>query len=172
MVRCGKEAGMDPTGLAGLSTAAAGEGIKFLYQQADELLERHRAKKEVERRPTPPVVAEPSVLPPPDPEILRVCEPALRELADIVRRPDGRRGPRSLEAAEELRKLLGAVYGTPIAFRDEPSATVRVVMTVDEVAGHVAGVRTRIAAGKFDVDMKVNRVRRTGTVIGYDDSAS
>lgn len=163
---------MDPIGLAGLSTVAAGEGIKFLYQQADELLERHRAKKELERQPTPPIVADPSLLPAPNPEIVRVCEPALRELADIIRRPDALRKPRSLEAAEELRKLLGAIYGTPIAFRDESSATVRVVMTLDEVAGYLAGVRTRIAAGQFDINMKVSRVKKTGTVIGYDDSAS
>ncbi|RAG83929.1 hypothetical protein DN069_19405 [Streptacidiphilus pinicola] len=163
---------MDPTGLAGLSTVAAGEGIKFLYQQVDELLQRHRAKKDRERRPTPPIVAEPSVLPPPDPAMVKVCEPALRELAEILRKPDILRSPHALEAAEELRRLLAAVYGTPIAFRDEPSAPVRVVMTVDEVAGLVTGVRTRIAAGRFDIDMKVKRVKRTGTVIGYDDSAS
>ena len=163
---------MEPTGLAGLSAVAAGEGIKFLYHQADELLERHRAKRRLARQPTPPIVAEPSVLPPPDPEIVRVCEPALRELANIIRKPDILRRPQSLEAAEELRKLLGAVYGTPIAFRDEASAAVRVVMTMDEVAGYVTGVRTRIAGGEFDIDMKVNRVERTGTVIGYDDSAS
>lgn len=143
----------DVSGLGGLGVTALTEGIKFLYQQADELLQRRRARK------APPIVKEPRVLPSPDPDRVTRFETDLSELAKALREQP------SLEAAEALRGVLGAVYGVPIVFSGE---VVRGSIDVDEVAGYAAAVRADIASGRIEGIMRVGRVEAGGEAIGVD----
>jgi hypothetical protein len=164
----------DDLSMAGLGAGALTEGVKFLYQQAGELLQRRRAKK----ADVPDVVAEPRVLPEADPDRVAACEDELTQLvAELAKRlpehgsvPAGDRSV--LLLAEALRQVLGAVYGTPIVFSGE-AARVHAVVKVDAVAGVVAGVQAKLdAGGTFQTELTVGRVEPGGEVYGFVDPES
>lgn len=162
----------DDLSLAGLGTAALTEGVKFLYQQASELLKRRRAKKDGSTD-VPAVVEEPRSLPAADPDRVAAFEADLVELVEELRRRMPEHGPASaddqqlLVVAEAVRRVLGAVYDTPIVFSGE-AAGVHGAVDVDEVAGYVAAVRADLAAGKITGTARVRRVEAGGEVIGVD----
>lgn len=160
--------------MAGLGATALTEGVKFLYQQASDLLQRRRAKK----GDLPDVVAEPRVLPEADPERVAACENELTQLVgELAKRlPEHgsvSAGDRSvLLVAEALRQVLGAVYGTSIVFSGE-AASVHAVVNVDEVAGVVAGVQAKLDdGGTFRSEVTIGRVEPGGEVYGFVDPGS
>jgi hypothetical protein len=170
----------DVLSLAGLSTAALTEGIKFLYAQAGDLLrmrrERKRIRKDTEPEETPPCVAEPRSLPAVDLSLVDRFESELRALradlheyesgVDIIDPADSALANR----VDALRRVLERIYGTPVTFVDEQrdSVTVRGLVDVDEVAGYVAAVRADHPMGLMDGRVRARRVESGGEVIGVE----
>jgi hypothetical protein len=63
----------------------------------------------------------------------------------------------------------GRAINPPIEAHSESAPSVRVRADVDEVAGHLAGVRARrIDSGSIQSDMRVKRVESGGSVIGVE----
>jgi hypothetical protein len=173
--------------LAALTATALGEGVRFLYAQAGELLDRRRERADTgtgmgtgmgmdsgpEGEPTPSVVASPAVLPAADPELVRQLAAELRTLrADLRPQASGSRplDEQSVRAAEALRRVLEVIHGARLVFRGEPrdAAVVRGTLDADEVAGYVAGVRAQRAAGTVAGIVRIGRVEAGGTGVGVD----
>jgi len=166
----------DPLTLSVLGAAALTEGIKFVYNQATELLKRRREKS----ADTPEVPALEGKLAPldPDPVVLDKVEPDLRELRKVLQdyvdeiEPISAQDERLLETTDAVRRLLEAVYRQRITFRGEqrPASGPVVEGTVDvaTVAGHVAGVRAKVVGGGAHVRGAVRADEVTGTAVGVD----
>ncbi|KQW03322.1 polymer-forming cytoskeletal protein [Streptomyces sp. Root369] len=169
----------DLLSLAALSATALTEGVRFLYDQAGELL-RARREHRAERSPvdTPPVVAEPAVLPEPDAasverfsEELRALRADLHEFASGVDETDPS-NPSLIRRVDALRTVLEAVYGTSLTFdgesrRDGP-LRIHGRVDVDAVAGYVAAVRTDSPTGWIRGDLRAGSVEAGGEAIGID----
>ncbi|MFH0522235.1 hypothetical protein ACHBTE_34385 [Streptomyces sp. M41] len=158
----------EPLTLAALGGVALSEGIRFLYAQADQLLDRRRAPREEDATPE---------LPAPDAALVDRFEPDLRalmaELAPQVRdRGTGTDADSDTEEirrnAEALRRLLSAIHGTHIVVGQASPATVKGRIDVEEVAGYVAAVRARTARGSIEVDARAGRVEGGGEFVGLD----
>ena len=162
----------DDLSLAGLGATALTEGIKFLYQQASELVKRRRARKDASPE-VPDVVSEPRSLPVADPGRVATFSADLAQLVEELRTRIPEHGPVSAEdqellrVAEAVRRVLGAIYDTPIVFAGE-AAGVHGAVDVDEVAGYVAAVRADLVAGKITGTAQVRRVEAGGQVVGVD----
>ena len=146
---------MDP--LTGVATAALVEGVKFLYQQAAEVLSAWRARRRDRQAPPPNVVEPPGAVhverlrPLPDPTSPEMAD-TLQELKDLVEPiKDGEVDPETIaarQAVARLRELLEVIVGSPITFAGEPPRTVAVSdvdVVVQRVAGQVVGVRADLA---------------------------
>jgi nucleoside phosphorylase len=164
----------DELSLAALEAAVLTEGVKFLFQQGNELLQRRRIKKD-DAQEMPDVVAEPRVLPVADLERVSAFEADLVDLVDELRTRLPERGPVSaddrelLRVAESVRRVLGAVYKTPIVFEGEQaSAGVHGSVDADEVAGYVAAVRADLIDGRITGTTRVRRVEEGGEAVGVD----
>jgi hypothetical protein len=164
---------MDP--LTEVATAALVEGVKFLYQQAAEVLSGWRARRR-DRHAPPPVAVEPPAAisverpqPLPDPVSPEMAQ-TLQELKDLVEPiKDGEVDAEAIEARRavaRLRELLEVIVGSPITFAGEPPRTVAVSdvdVVVERVTGKVAGVRADLA--KFQGSASIDTVRvHTGDV--------
>ena len=124
---------MDP--LAGVEDAALVEGVKFLYQQAAEVLSAWRARRRDGQAPPPDVVGLPGVVrvgrlrPLPDPASLEMAD-ALQSLGTWVEPlKDGEVDPGAVaarQAVARLRELLEVIVGSPITFVGEPPRAVAV----------------------------------------------
>src|SRR5262249_31413187 len=136
---------MDP--LTGVENAALVEGVKFLYQQAAEVLSAWRARRR-DRQAPPPNMVEPSSAiqversrPLPDPASRRWAA-TLQGFKDLVE--PIKEGEVNLEAiparqaVARLGELLEVIVGSPITFVGEPLRTVA-VSDVDVVVQRVAG---------------------------------
>lgn len=166
----------DPLTLSVLGATALTEGIKFVYNQATELLRRRREKSAA--APEVPVLEGKLAPLEPDTAVLDRVEPDLRELRKVLQdyvdeiEPVSVRDERLLETTDALRQLLEAVYRQRITFRGErrePSGPV-VDGTVDvaTVAGYVAGVRARVVSGGAHIRGAVRADDVTGTAVGVD----
>ena len=174
---------MDP--LAGLESAALVEGVKFLYQQAAEVLSAWRARRRDRQAPPPNVVEPPGAVrvehprPLPDPASPEMAD-TLQELKDLVEPiKDGEVDPEAIaarQAAARLRDLLEAIVGSPITFAGEAPRTVAVSdvdVVVLRVAGQVVGVRADLAklqgpASIGTVRVHAGDVDSGGAVTGVD----
>jgi hypothetical protein len=177
----------DPFSAAALGGLVLTEGIKFLYQQAGEVLKRWRERREqggahIERatlRP-PEGLLQGTVEPvePQDDQAERL-EQELREtrrlLADYA---EGIAVPKPgddlvAEQADALRRLLEGVYGQRITFRGEqrpPSGPlVAGEIDVKQVAGDAAAVRAKVIdSGEVRGSAKAERVEEGGKLTGVE----
>ena len=174
---------MDP--LAGVESAALVEGVKFLYQQAAEVLGAWRARRRDRQAAPPKVVEPPGVVrverprPLPDPVSPEMAD-TLQELKGLVEPiKDGEVDPEASaarQAVARLRELLEVIVGSPITFAGEPPRTVAVSdvdVVVQRVAGQVVGVRADLAklqgpASIRDVRVHAGDVDSGGAVTGVD----
>ena len=158
--------------LTGVATAALVEGVKFLYQQAAEVLSGWRARRRDRQAPPPSVVEPPHAVcvehprPLPDPTSPEMAG-TLQELKDLVEPiKDGEVDPEAFaarQAVARLRELLEVIVGSPITFAGEPPRTVAVsdvAVAAQRVAGEVVGVRADLA--KLQGPASINRVRVRG----------
>jgi len=161
---------MDP--LIGVETAALVEGVKFLYQQAAEVLSAWRARRRDRQAPPPNVVEPPAAVrverlqPLPDPTSPEMVD-TLQELKDLVEPiKDGEVDPEAIAARQavvRLRDLLEVVVGSPITFVGEPPRSVDVSdvdVVVQRVAGQVQGVHADLA--KLQGPASIRKVRVHG----------
>ena len=141
---------MDP--LTGVENTALVEGVKFLYQQAAEVLSAWRARRRDREAPPPKVIEPPAAVrierpqPLPDPTSPEMAE-TLQELKDVVEPiKDGEVDPEAIaarEAVARLRELLEVIVASPITFAGEPPRVVDVSdveVVVQRVTGQVRGV--------------------------------
>jgi hypothetical protein len=174
---------MDP--LTGVATAVLVEGVKFLYQQAAEVLNAWRARRRDRQASPPNVVEPPSAVhverprPLPDPTSPEMVE-TLQELKDLVEPiKNGEVDPEAIaarHAVARLRELLEVIVDSPITFAGEPARTVAVSdvdVIVQRVAGQVVGVRADLAKlqGPASIDMvrvQGGDVDSGGAVTGVD----
>jgi hypothetical protein len=174
---------MDP--LAGIENAALAEGVKFLYQQAAEVLSAWRARRRDHQAPRPKVVEPPGMVrveqprPLPDPASPEMAE-TLQELKDLVEPiKDGEVDPQAIaarQAVARLRELLEVIVASPITFAGEPPRIVAVSdvdVVVQRVAGQVVGVRADLAnlqgpASIRNVRVHADDVDSGGAVTGVD----
>jgi hypothetical protein len=183
----------DPLTLAALGAVALTEGIKFLYNQASELLKRRRERKAAAPTPPPPA---PQPVEVPTPAVVEgeiapvtVDEVALDRLAEEIsglRHDLGRyvdeTDPAPVDPADErlvatvdaLRQAIEAVWQQRITFRGEarePSGpVVRGTIDVAEVAGRAAAVRAGRISGDATVEGRVtaDRIERGGSAYGVE----
>lgn len=165
--------------LAALSAAALTEGVRFLYDQAGELLRARRERRaEQSAVDTPAVVAEPAVLPAADPAVvdrfseeLRALRADLHEFASGIDEIDPS-NEALVRRVDALRGVLEAVYGVPVTFDGEARPAgpplVHGRIDVDAVAGYVAAVRADRASGWIRGDIRAGRVEAGGEAIGVD----
>jgi len=174
---------MDP--LTEAATAALVQGVKFLYQQAAEVLSAWRARRRDRQAPPPNVVEPPGAVqvgrmqPLPDPTSPEMAD-TLQELKDLVEPiMDGEvdpEAPAARQAVARLRELLEVIVGSPITLAGEPPRTVDVSdvdVVVQRVAGQVAGVRADLAklqgpAFIRNVRVHADDVDSGGAVTGVD----
>ncbi|MEU6951846.1 hypothetical protein [Streptomyces sp. NPDC045714] len=178
---------MDPITLAGITAVALNEGVRFLYDQAGEVLRNYRERRAATTE-LPPELFEASSGESGEPgesrelvadlDTVARLEPELRGL----RRDLGEYGqgvdlvdPRDSEVlalVDGLRRTLEAVYGAPIVFLGEPrpdAVRVRGGVEVQEVRGYVAGVRGLPAsAGDITGTVRADTVEEGGRAIGVD----
>ncbi|MBF6543345.1 hypothetical protein [Nocardia brasiliensis] len=169
--------------LAALGTVALSEGVRFLYDQAGELLRRRRARAGSDTesetgtdRETPPIVTEPEQLPAPDMAQVQRFEPELRALRGDLHEyaagvdPVAPSDERLLHLVDALRRVLETIHGTPLVFAGEgrESAQVRGSIDADQVAGYVAAVRADRAEGTIEGHTRVREVVAGGQAIGVD----
>jgi hypothetical protein len=133
---------MDP--LTGVENAALVEGVKFLYQQAAEVLSAWRARPD----PVGPDMAD-----------------TLQELKDLVEPiKDGVVDLEAItgrQAVARLRDLLEVIVASPMTFAGEPPRTVDVSdigVVVQRVTGQVRGVHADLAKVQGPAAIRVVRV--------------
>ncbi|MFJ6797304.1 hypothetical protein [Streptomyces sp. NPDC091268] len=171
---------MDPITMAGITAVALNEGVKFLYEQAGEVLRNHRERRAATTALPPELfeaspegqglVADRATVAELEPE-LRLLRRDLAEYGQGVDLVDPR-DSEVLALVDGLRRTLEAVYGAPIVFRGEPrpdAARVRGEVEVQEVRGYVAGVRARTApAGDITGTVRADSVEEGGQAVGVD----
>jgi hypothetical protein len=181
---------VDPLSATAIGAVVLTEGIKFLYNQAGELLKRYRERKENAAAAAasgeepllqvPRNILEGSVSPaPPDYAVVEKLEQSLletrRPLADYAQglatpRPEDRLLADQVDA---LRQLLEAVYGQRITFKGEsrpPSGPlVRARGDIERVQGYAAVVHAKsMKSGEVDAAGRAQTVERGGTFTVVD----
>jgi hypothetical protein len=170
--------------LIGVASTALAEGVKFLYQQAGEVLRGWRERRQDRNAPAPKVLEPPAVVrvdgavPLADPPGQDVVD-ALQELKDLVEPiKDGAvdpQAPAARAAIANLRDLLEVILRGRIAFAGEQARTIEISdvdVVVHRVQGQVRGVRGDLE--RLRDPMSVRRVRVTtgdvdgGEVTGVD----
>ena len=173
--------------LAALGAVVLSEGVRFLYDQAGELIRQRRARSagkagsgagEAGSTAPPAVVAEPRELPSPDltqvdrfADELRELRRDLSEFASGVD-PVDPNDEHLVARIDALRQVLEVIYCTPVTLageqRDPETPIIRGRVDADEVAGYVAAVRADRATGVIEGHTTVRRVEQSGTVIGVE----
>lgn len=177
----------DPMSAAVLGAAALTEGIRFLYDQAGEVLKRWR-----EKRDSGKAEAGTAMLRPPEGLLAGTVEPVepQDDVADSLRRElsearkalteyiDGievaRPGDQHVAVQmDALRRLLEAVYGQRLTFRGEDRPPSGPLVTgeidVEQVAGDAAAVRaTKVVSGEVRGVAKAARVEKGGRLTGVE----
>jgi len=181
----------DPITLAALSTLAVTEGVKFLYNQAGELLKYWREKKKAAAAATPPP-SPPDVTLPAKTFEGQLASPKIHE--DVLERVQPNIGEllkdlsnyaigfeeidtgneAVLSQVDALRQLLEAVYQQRITFKGEkgrePSGPiVGGKIDVVEVEGYAAAVRAKnVTGGTLHGEAKAEKVKPGGMLIATD----
>jgi hypothetical protein len=171
--------------LTGVASAALVEGVRFLYQQAGEVLRGWRERRRHRDAPGPAVLKPPAAVrvghaaplaDPPDTDLVDT----LQELKDLVEPiKDGVVDPEAAAArmaVANLRDLLEVILRSRITFAGEQSRTVEasdVDLVVQRVRGQVRGVRANLArlqgAASFrQVRVEAGEVDTGGEVTGVD----
>ncbi len=184
---------VDALTLSGIGATALTEGIKFLYEQASEVLKRWRERKDPAAKATAP---QPRVVEPIEvvlPSIFEGQTAAVHIHFDAVERleeqlrglrkdiADYADGIETVDTADEnllqrvdaLRCLLEAIYQQRLTFRGElrslPGPVLEGRIDVEEVAGYIVAVRARkIASGHIKGDAAAKRVETGGQIIGIE----
>lgn len=168
--------------LAGVAATALAEGVKFLYQQAGELLRSWRERRRDAAPPPPRVLSAPAALTIGDAQPIEAApdqktEDALLDLQDLVEpikngdvEPDSEA---AREAIASLRDLVQAALRTSITFVGEVSPPVEIEdvrVVAQRVSGRVTGVRARLSTGMQvrHVDVATGDVESGGEVTGVD----
>lgn len=179
---------MDPISLAALGGVAVSEGVKFLYNQATEVLKRRRERKEgKDEEAGEPVSIEgsgdllegslqsPSISFEKLDQVADDLEALRSLLEDQARRPAGWEAPdrEVVEAADAVRRALELVYGQRITFKGEdrpPSGPVVIGHAeATKVTGDLAGVRARLArAGRIEGTVQADEVSGRATGVDID----
>ncbi|MFF8711799.1 hypothetical protein ACF07T_10190 [Streptomyces sp. NPDC015184] len=183
---------MEPITLAVLSSVVLTEGVRFLYEQAGELLQRRRDRDGADDAegvgagdPVTLDVTGPGLFPATvepvraDTEVVQrfradltafwqVLAPYANGITDID--PEDRT---LLETADAVRNILEAVYGRRLTFagetRTERELAVSGRVRAEEIAGDVAGVRARgVNSGRVEGSVVAGTVARGGTVSGVE----
>lgn len=161
---------MDP--LTEAATAALVEGVKFLYQQAAEVLRAWRARRRDRQAPPPNVVELPGavqvgrmqpLLDPTSPQMVDTLQ-ELKDLVEPIKNGEvDPETPAARRAVARLRELLEVILGSPITLAGEPPRTLDVSdidVVVQRVAGQVVGVRADLA--KLQGPASIHTVRVHG----------
>lgn len=175
----------DPMSAAALGAVALTEGIKFLYDQAGEVLKRWRNAHDSGK-----VISGSAMLNPPEGLLAGAVKPVepRDDVADSLRLQlsnarkaltdyaDGievaRLGDQHVASqVDALRRLLEVVYGQQLTFRgeDRPSSwpLVTGVINVEQVAGDAAAVRaTKVASGEIRGFAQAGRVEEGAKLTG------
>jgi hypothetical protein len=165
----------DPFSLAALGAVAITEGIKFVYDQAAELLKRRRERKATGVEPAAPIpITNPEVLdgslapPKPDYQMLESMQQRVTELAvELSKYRDGLVEPPPAAAAtvDELRRALEAIYGQRITFKGEQGREgTGTVITGDVRADLVKGLAIGVDAGTVSDGATVTGTGQAETV--------
>lgn len=182
----------DPITLAALGTIAVTEGVKFLYNQAGELIKYWRDKKKAAAAPTvnpepkPPEVKLPAVFegqlssPKVHDDVLERVQQdisdmrkELSEYADGVQEIEPN-NETALAQVDALRRLLEAVYQQRITFKGEQGRgasgpVVEGTIDVGEVEGYAAAVRAKnVTSGHLKGTASADKVKSGGTLVGTD----
>ena len=180
----------DPITLAAVTTIAVTEGVKFLYNQAGELLKYWREKKKAAAaatpEPKPPEVKLPEVFegqlssPKIHDDVLGRVEQnisdirkELSEYADGVQEIEPT-NEAVLAQVDALRQLIEAVYQQRITFKGEkgraPSGPVAEgTIKVGEVEGYAAAVRAKnFTGGQLKGTASADKVKSGGMLVGVD----
>jgi hypothetical protein len=174
--------------LAGIGMAAITEGIKFLYDQAGELLKWRREKRKAAEGAQTALSPQPTLMPRPEifepaPAQPSVDEGTLERFAEPMGELcDGLSGivagrtevdtndTALLRRVDALRKTLEVVTGQPLTFRGEPrpeGPVIRGRVNADKVLGEVAGVAAgTITAGTTVGEVTAKKVDEKGSAIG------
>ncbi|MFE0771617.1 hypothetical protein [Streptomyces sp. NPDC058861] len=169
---------MDPITLAGITAVALSEGVRFLYDQAGEVLRNFRERRAATATLPPELFEAPGGELVADLDAVTELEPELR----VLRRDLGEYGQgvdpvdpgdaEVLALVDALRRTLEAIYGAPIVFRGESrtdGVRVRGEVDVKEVRGYVAGIRARNAAsGDIAGAVRADSVEEGGQAVGVD----
>jgi hypothetical protein len=183
---------LEPITLSALSAVALTEGIKFLYEQAGEVLKRWRERKDAAHGSTlqlpsaePVEVRLPSVFagqlsaPQIHFDAVERLETQLWEIrhdlsdyTEGIERVD-MSNEHLLRGIDALRQLLEAIYQQRLTFQGEhrPASgpVVKGHIDVDEVAGYAAAVRARIiVSGEVTAEAKSKRVETGGQLTTID----
>jgi hypothetical protein len=168
--------------LAGVTATVVTEGIKFLYGQAGEFLERWRDRKAGNDKtapaaPPPPgiTVGRPAPMTEPD-EMMVASLTTLHGMLATIRTGDVA-DKEVRETVANMRDLLEVALNTRITFDGEPPraelSAKDVTVTVQRVTGRVAGLRAslqklagRVAVG--DIVVHAGDVEPGGDVVGLD----
>jgi hypothetical protein len=174
---------MDP--LSTVTGTAITEGVKFLYQQADEFLSAWRARRHDKDAPPPRALDGPEGMPvirplpladPPDEKTVELLE-QLRGLVEPIRsgKVDAL-SPASRAAVEQLRDVIEALLCAPVRLAGEPPRPLDVCdirLVTQRVTGRVTGLRADLAklpggSRIHGVNVHVEDVAGGGEVIGVD----
>lgn len=146
---------MDP--LSTLAAAALTEGVKFLYQQANELLSAWRSRRHNKDAPPPRALDAPGgvtvtrprpLADPPGEETEQLLE-QLTALAEPIQ--GGKIDPASPAARatiEQLRDMVEAALQAPVRLPGEPPRPLKISdihVVAERVTGRVAGLRADLA---------------------------
>lgn len=169
----------------GVASTTLVEGVKFLYQQAGEVLRGWRERRRDHNAPAPRMLEPPSVVhvgraaPLADPPDMELAD-TLQELKDLVEPvKDGAvdpQAPAARAAIANLRDVLEVIMHSPITFAGEQPRTVEVSdidVVVDRVRGQVRGVRVDLERQQGPVSVRQVRVDtgdvdESGEVTGVD----
>jgi hypothetical protein len=167
--------------LSALSSTMLTQGIRFLYEQAGELLRRHRERRDrddsTSATETPDIVATPRLLPQPDLGAVGELEAELRNLrSDLQEYAAGVDSvdPNDLwliARVDTLRQALEVVYDTSLVFAGEKSSrrAIKGKVTVKDIAGYVAAVRAESAVeSNVYGSVKAENVLEGGEVVAVD----
>ncbi len=174
---------MDP--LSALTGSAITEGVKFLYQQADEFLSAWRARRHDKDAAPPKALEAPAgimvtgprpLADPPDEQTVELLE-QVRGLAEPIRRGEvDALAPASRAAVEQLRAVVEAMLQAPVRLAGEPPRPLdvgNIRLVTRQAAGRVTGLRADLAklpggSRIHGVQVQAGDVAVGGEVIGVD----
>ena len=181
----------DPITLSVVGTAVLTEGVKFLYNQAAEVLKLWMKRREAKAAQMPAEETEEVPVKLPDAFEGDLTQPKVhfdavaelegqvrelrRDLGDLVDGLASLEGHQDLylHKIDALRQCLEAVYQQRLTFKGEqrPSSgpVVKGKINIKEVAGYVAAVRAKsIESGQVRAEVTAERVKKEAAAVGLE----